>query len=381
MKKNENNIIKELRSLKSIAPDSEWKKSNKHLLLSNAKGAAPKPLGRIRVGISAIFSIAKDVSLQPATMVLAMFVFIMSSSLMVNAAFYSLPGDALYPLKIRLEKTQLALVRNESARTELKVEFARKRVYEIDKILVSEEMPEKKAKKVNLAVNTLKKNMQSVKEEIENITRERGENFQIAISLSEASSDLEKSVSKGAGSITDEVKAALEETINSTIDVEISALMHSVAQGELEKAENASETAPTSTTPEADIVLDSEDDKALSEFLAKKLQDLSARFEEAIIAAEEKELVVDEIEGSGAETITKIGQDLEEKKYDDALAGLQELREAISTLKEMAEEAEKTLMESQQEDKPQVLGVDTAEEGVNASTTEEEDLGTSEPAE
>lgn len=81
----------------------------------------------------------------------------------VKAAFSSLPGDFLYPVKITTEKIQVAFADKEE-KALLRFELARRRLDEAEEIINKEENGEKKVR-VALAV-------EKFKEEIENITND-----------------------------------------------------------------------------------------------------------------------------------------------------------------------------------------------------------------
>ena len=72
-----------------------------------------------------------------AFIISAALVLALTSGLTVNAAFYSLPGEPLYRLKIVFERTQLAMVGDSARKVELKVEFARNRVKELEKLVAN----------------------------------------------------------------------------------------------------------------------------------------------------------------------------------------------------------------------------------------------------
>jgi hypothetical protein len=64
------------------------------------------------------------------------FVFLFGGSAMTALAAQSaLPGDTLYPLKITLEQTRLSLARSAVDRAEIQMEFAQRRLVEIEGLI------------------------------------------------------------------------------------------------------------------------------------------------------------------------------------------------------------------------------------------------------
>lgn len=77
----------------------------------------------------------------------------------VSAAFDSIPGDALYSLKIASEKAQLTLASTEDAKTRLHIEFANRRAEEINRIIQTSSPEDPRMKK---AVGNLKQELRTV---------------------------------------------------------------------------------------------------------------------------------------------------------------------------------------------------------------------------
>ena len=72
--------------------------------------------------------------LAPVALLLVLVIFFSGASTIAGAA-QSLPGDALYSLKLLTEKTRLRLVRNPQARLELEQSFDRQRLEEVDELI------------------------------------------------------------------------------------------------------------------------------------------------------------------------------------------------------------------------------------------------------
>ena len=137
MKMAEDSVIKKIKELQTIKPRLEWLTLNRDILLAQIK---PQPgLDILNLGwrdySQAILALFRQRLLEPVTVMLFVLVFSVGSSLVVNASFYSLPGERLYPIKLALENAQVAITPDEERQVELKIEFAQKRVSELDKIV------------------------------------------------------------------------------------------------------------------------------------------------------------------------------------------------------------------------------------------------------
>ena len=123
-------VIRKIQELKKIKPRSEWLALNRDILLSQIN--PQRELTTLPLNwrdYSRVFvSLFQQRLLEPAVVMLFVLVFSISSSLVVNASFYSLPGDSLYPVKLALENAQVAITPDEERQVELKIEFAQKRV-------------------------------------------------------------------------------------------------------------------------------------------------------------------------------------------------------------------------------------------------------------
>ncbi len=87
----------------------------------------------------------------------------------VSASYASLPGDALYPVKIATEQTQAAVVeaiQGKAASAELHLSFASRRVDEVNKIIDAPGSVQDKQSRVDEAVKNLKNDVQSANQNL-----------------------------------------------------------------------------------------------------------------------------------------------------------------------------------------------------------------------
>lgn len=87
----------------------------------------------------------------------------------VNAASSSVPGDALYPIKIATERVQLRLTTSSEQRTKLHMDFAGRRLQEVKEVQASDRSG--KSVRVQSALQSFRKEMASVKSEVENVSQ------------------------------------------------------------------------------------------------------------------------------------------------------------------------------------------------------------------
>lgn len=304
-------IIKKLNTMKNSAkPDAGWKLSCEKELVSLMSNFTPeRRVSPWFAFIKIAFGSARRMVLQPTVLLLLVLGSATGSSILVNAAYYSLPGDALYPLKIRLERAQLALMSDSNEKTELKVEFANKRIYEIDRIMLQPEDSREKEKKVHIAVKTFKQNIESVKDDMDNNMPEKEMNLKIALSLDSTSKELEKTFGKQEA-MGDDVIKSYENAKDITEDAGLTALMGSITE------QNATSTGTTTES-----LKNIEDIKNL---VLQKIQEIENKF--STIETEYKDIKDENIVKNISEIkkiLSEIQIDMEQGNLDLVLKNIQ----------------------------------------------------------
>lgn len=109
---------------------------------------------------------------RPVMAMASVVVLILGSGLSVSASQLALPGDALYGLKIASEKVQVALTFDKKESAKMHVELAGKRINEIKKIKENADSVEKKAKKINVAMDKFKEEISTAQNKLENLNKE-----------------------------------------------------------------------------------------------------------------------------------------------------------------------------------------------------------------
>lgn len=222
----EKNLTSKIKSLKNeITPSQSWVALNKQVLLNqiatDTKVASKVGMAEYSAMVLQAFRMR---FFQPAAVMLLILGVFLGSSLTINAAFYSLPGENLYPVKLALEKTHVALVSSEEKRVELKIEFAQKRVAELDKVVTSSESTEIKKKKIEAVTKEFKNNVASVNEYLNKVSKakitpdEQDQKVAIAISVIAKTGELTKSLDNKISQLSEIEKADIKPIVDDAVE-------------------------------------------------------------------------------------------------------------------------------------------------------------------
>ncbi|MDD5071897.1 MAG: DUF5667 domain-containing protein [Patescibacteria group bacterium] len=136
-----NELIKKLNSLKSIAPDREWKEKNRGILFSQISATAvsvAEEKGAMTKVFALPFGFARAVKFfsAPAWAVFFVCLLIAGGSIFsVKAARLTKPDSSLYIARIISEKAQLAVTFNEEKKAKLGFNFANDHARDITAVL------------------------------------------------------------------------------------------------------------------------------------------------------------------------------------------------------------------------------------------------------
>ena len=248
-------IINKIKALKMITPRSTWVSLNRDFLLRQI--AADQPAVPVRLSVRALIeatvgSFSRQV-FQPAVVMLLLVSVSLGGSLVANAAFYSLPGDSLYGVKIALEKTQLAVTPTDERKAELKVAFAQNRVKEFNKIVAQTDVtPAVKQERINQVVSEFQKNVVAVKGHINKIAENtdpldeeaKAHTLRIALNLSSETQELAKSLDEKTSGLSEAEKVGVEAIVAQAVE---SAQATSLSAQELVEGSQPGAGASTST--------------------------------------------------------------------------------------------------------------------------------------
>ena len=222
----EKKLISELRKLtKDISPRSEWVTLNRDVLLQQINSKHKLQAQSVGFGgyVDLFNQILRQRIMEPAVMMLLVLGVFLGSSLTINAAFYSLPGDNLYPVKITLERTHVALVADQEKKVELKIEFAQKRVAEFSKIIAQNDTPAVKKRRIAAVAKEFKNNVVAVNDELAKIADDdlgngAGGAVSIALTVSKKTEELARSFDKTAEELSEVEKSEVEEIVAEAVE-------------------------------------------------------------------------------------------------------------------------------------------------------------------
>jgi predicted nucleic acid-binding protein len=132
---NDKELIAKLNNLKSITPDSDWKSSNRELLLSQISNSGAHELSAWEIFVINLSSIAKAVT-KPAYALGVFALVLVTGSLFSNQIFGNTkPNDSLYIARIISEKAKLNTMFNSEDRNKLAVQYATEHAQEISAVM------------------------------------------------------------------------------------------------------------------------------------------------------------------------------------------------------------------------------------------------------
>ena len=166
--------------------------------------------------------------LKPMAAVMAVFVFAGAGSIsVVGASGQALPGDQLYAVKVGVEKVQLALAIDAQARSQLRVEFASRRLEEM--VQLAAQVNSSESGSVQLAANRFKTEVTNIQQELS------GEGqTEFAKTVGRKVEVYSSTVTSSSADLPDEVLGEVEEILEETKDqvVEVIITSHEALQDE-----------------------------------------------------------------------------------------------------------------------------------------------------
>jgi len=161
-------LIQQLKKLKSIKPDENWKNSNRAILFNQIKGSVSSAnedlsfIGKVWQNKISVFLH------QPAlAVVLVCFLVIGGSALSLEASRWPNPGSSLYIARVVSEKAQLAITFNEQKKARLDFKFTNNHIKDITGDLAK--MDEDNQSKSEKLTENFKKEIASAKTKLQAI--------------------------------------------------------------------------------------------------------------------------------------------------------------------------------------------------------------------
>lgn len=227
---NDKELFSQFKELKKITPAKNWREESFRILEHKiAAFIHEEKRVSFRPSIIAVFrEFLKEMPLQVAPLVILFIFFVGGGVLALNSAKKSLPGNFLYPVKLNLEKAKMALTGNNSQRATFSMELAKLRVRELDKIILEMNGSQAKSQKAEIVANTIKENINRVKQTVKRGDISRGFNFKIALSLASTTTEIKETINKSKDKLSSEAKDSLKEAVNSAEETGIQALVQSI---------------------------------------------------------------------------------------------------------------------------------------------------------
>ncbi|HBK34150.1 TPA: hypothetical protein DEP34_00120 [Candidatus Uhrbacteria bacterium] len=161
---------------------------------------------------------AARLAVKPVAVSLTAFVFVVAGGLgITNASFYSLPGDAMYPVKLSMEHLQLSISSDDAQRAKLQVEFAGRRLEEMTDLAARSG---DQVSNIQYAMNQFRQETRVIQDELTSdstdLAREVSRKVEIYNSTVSASPDLKTEL------VGEEVQEIIEATQDQAVEVFLS---------------------------------------------------------------------------------------------------------------------------------------------------------------
>lgn len=390
-------LIAKLKQLKTLEaggrPQESWLVSNKEILMSQIQPRIKQKVAdekvRDRVYYWQFFNnVFQQKVLRPVVASLVIVAMMLTYTATVSVANASLPGDALYSIKTTTEKVQLALTFNEEDKVNLQMDFAVRRVDELNQ-LVSQDNVE--SENVIAAANNIVEGIEAVTEGLDNITTI--EAVEVAKEIDSKTLELGDNIVVAQESLTDELKEEVGEEID-------------VALASTEEAGNNALGVIVSSFEGGDNVISNEEvtsrlaeriknAEEVVEDVAKAIEGVATSTESVILletdntATSTLESII-ERPGQAQEVIEEAKDLLDQSDFGQVLDKIKESQEIVETVEEEVQAIVQNLeiteeINSDEDIQENVLGTSTealiSNENVDlgqASTTEETSESTQE---
>lgn len=224
----EQELINKIKELKNIQPSKEWLGSAREKLIYQIKPSQVDFLPRL-----GLFNWLKP--LQPIALTISLIlIFIAGPWLTLKASQNSLPGETLYSVKKAAEKIQAGMASEES-QVGLQVDFAQRRLEEINKLNEDSLSPEEKNEKVEQAAVDFKNNLAGANQYVKKVPKEK------AKAVAQKTKKIRESLTKTKeeASLVVQEKLAEAENLIKEIDYQILATL---VEDEKDNQETASTT-------------------------------------------------------------------------------------------------------------------------------------------
>lgn len=368
---------------RGIQPDPSWVRDTRERLLMQVRNTIPsaEAANKNRETIAAAHPSFMQLAKGPVLVVGSIVLIVLGGSFAsVRAAEHSLPGDALYLLKLVTEQTRLAFTSSKPNKVKLKVAFTKRRVEDMKTVMAAED-PEKDVR-VGKAADILKQDLNTIKEQLDEVHKQEQERREVAETTKVVEKEVAEVVKKlkeaktdiGQTGSTTEVKKKVSDAQAQAADVGITALELLV---EVQKEPDAS-----GVVSEEDIDASlAQQKEAVAEVVAEALQLMGSA---TSTETDEQGASTSSSTDSGAqlvkdaeETLLEVQSLIDEDRVDEAVHKLKEA--SVKSFLAQSQVEEECLAKETQAGEQDQPGADAAsvdgelagEEGDGAATSTE----------
>lgn len=226
---NHQDLARELHALRAVSARPEWKAATRAQLLTHVRATQEPTAVALPWRLRLVWHEVRRVALQPAALLLLLLGLTTSSSLLVNAAYYSVPGDRLYRIKISLESAQLALARDRTQAAELQIAFAQNRLNELTALVARPSEPAVQQARMAQTVRRLKGAVAGVQQQARTIPPDGAAAFSLALAMDSDASELAANLSRRAKTLPPDVRIGVQEVVDSAESASLSALATAIS--------------------------------------------------------------------------------------------------------------------------------------------------------
>jgi len=200
-------LLRKIKGLKNISPEPNWLSSKRQDLINHI--AEDEKEFRT---LDSFFGWFWYHRLQPGILAVCMLLIVGAGPLLtVKAAQSSLPGDFLYGIKKTTERVQMSIT-SEDNKAQIQVDFASRRLEELEKITATTDETEEKTIKTKEVISDLKENIAQASQSVKNTSKEQV--ALIAKKTQKIKEDLDKvkeEINEDAQEVVAEAKQAVED--------------------------------------------------------------------------------------------------------------------------------------------------------------------------
>ena len=221
-------LIKNLKRISEFEaggqPPEGWIDSNRDILMSQIRPAIDHQETEYQFAERNYYwqyanNIFRQRIMKPAMAVFVLFGLMLGYSATMTVANSSLQGDILYPVKTAQERVQLVLTFSQEREAQLHIDFAQRRLDELNRISQQSGDSQEKADKITKTVANLSKEVNSAKDKLNKISIASVDTvLTIAKEIDRNTLDLEQKITEVRDSLSDEIKNQVGDTLAQAID-------------------------------------------------------------------------------------------------------------------------------------------------------------------